>query len=157
MYLGWLFVLVGAQVAFACQHLPNYRLLPTPPQPARRLSASFDIMDLIQRGFTEGRTIAREDLAELHHLYGAKLIDEVTDQLVAGELLCLVEGSERLLPAGPADVIGHSRIIEVILGTLTPDSPGGAAAREYLQPPVQELPPGLSTAAGRRQEGESST
>ena len=157
MYLGWLFVLAGAQVAYACQHLNSYRLLPAPPEPARRLSASLDIMDLVQDNFREDRPMTREDLSGLHRLYGPRLIDEVTDQLVAGELLCVVEGSERLLPAGPSEVIGHSRIIEVILGSRTPDTPGGLATQDFLRVASQAVSPGSPPPAGRRQEGESST
>lgn len=159
MYLGWLFVLMGAQVAFACQHLEKYRLVRTTTQPVKKLSASFDLMDKVQEGFRHDRALSDEELQTLHRLYGTGLIDEVTDELVNGELLYRVEGSERLMPAGPEQAIPPRRIIDTILGTEAPESTGGKVAKKFLATVNQSDPSSrsLSSPPGKRQEGESST
>lgn len=151
MYLGWLFVLSGAQVAYACQHLHSYRLLPESALPARRLSAAFDIIAAVQNAFRDSRPLAKEDLDQVLPEYSADLIDDIVQQLKAAELLYVVGSEERLLPAGPAETLGRQPIITAIFGSETGPTEGGHAADRILRSAAQ---------AGsdlQRQEGESST
>lgn len=162
MYLGWLFVLAGAQVAYACQHLKSYRLVPAPAEPVRRLSAAMDIMKTVQKAHAERLPLTVEDLESLHKDYVSSLLKEVCDELIEAELLHVSTSNGCLLPAGPQEVIGHGQIINAILGTETPETPGGTAIREALFRAVQS-PPSLHALGGREsgpgnlQEGKSST
>jgi len=162
MYLGWLFVLAGAQVAYACQHLRTYRLLPAAAEPVVRLSAAMDIMAWVQKGHALSQPLTREDLKSLQAEYGSVVVEEVTDELVAAELLHISSSTGCLLPAGPADVLGHGPVIAAIFGTETPDTPGGAATREVLLKTVQPSPDrqtqgGQNSGPGNLQDGQSST
>ncbi len=47
MYLGWVFILTGAQLAYAFQNVKTYRLVPFSGSPSLKLGAAFDIMDHI--------------------------------------------------------------------------------------------------------------
>ncbi|SHO44648.1 YihY/virulence factor BrkB family protein [Desulfopila aestuarii] len=162
MYLGWLFVLAGAQVAYACQNLKSYRLLPVPAEPASRLSAAMDIMEKVQIAHAQSQPLTREDLESLQEEYGSVLVEEVTDELVAAELLHISNSTGCLLPAGPAEVLGHGPVIKAIFGTETPNTPGGAATREVLSQAIH-LSTGVQTQGGQKsgpgnlQEEQSST
>jgi len=162
MYLGWLFVLTGAQVAYACQHINSYRLLPTTAEPVRRLSAAFDIMDMVQSAHATNHPLMKEDLEILQRSYTKALIEEVEDTLVKAKLLHISPTTEWLLPSGPAAAIGYSPVIEAILGTRVPDTPGGNVARDVLDK-IHHSPEGLQiegsseTDSGSLQDGQSST
>lgn len=162
MYLGWLFVLAGAQVAYACQHLRSYRLLPETAEPARRLSAAFDIMASVQKAYGENSPISTEDLETALPEYSSGLLSEVQEQLVTAELLHISTTHARLLPAAPGEVIGRGPIIAAILGVNTPATPGGSASRDALlaashsSADSPEQGSG-APASGNLQEGQSST
>ena len=162
MYLGWLFVLAGAQVAYACQHLYSYRLVPTSAEPAQQLSAALDIMEKLQNSHAKGQPLIREDLEPFHAVYSSVLVEEVTDKLVASELLHISSSTGCLLPAGPAEALGHGPVIEAIFGTETPETPGGSATKTALMNIVHSST-GLQTHGGRKtgpgnlQEEQSST
>lgn len=164
MYLGWLFVLGGAQVAYACQHLRSYRLLAVPAVPSQKLSAAFDIMDSVQKSFEENRAITAEDLISRHPNYSAALVRDVLEELTEAEVLYLATNHNRLLPAAPADTIDHRTIIRIILGTDTPDTPGGRSSEMALraasaQSSASSAPGSLGTepGSGNLQDGPRST
>lgn len=162
MYLGWLFVLGGAQIAYACQNLRNYRIVPTPSEPSAKLSAAFDIMDLVQKAFAESAPLTIEGLIDLLPDYSAALVQEVTEQLIAAKTLHLAAQEELVLPAGPAGRIDHPLIIGIILGTATVNSPGGRASRQAIQAAAAYSsaafgPSAPESAEGNLQDGPSST
>lgn len=163
MYLAWLFVLGGAQVAYACQHLGTYRLLQETSEPARRLSAAFDIMDSVQSAFTTSTPITMEDLINQQPYYSATLVQDVAEELIEAGALHISTNHARLLPAAPACIINNKTIIEVIFGSNTPDTPGGRTSKEAIQAAAIQskvLSSGVSgteSGSGNLHEGPSST
>jgi membrane protein len=133
IYLGWLFVLGGAQIAYACQNRKSYILLPTPSEPSVRLSAAFDIMDSVQKAFSENTRLTMSGIIARQPDYTAALVQEVAERLIAAGALYISKTEDRLLPAGPVNIIDHRRIIEIILGTSTADTPGGKSSRQAIQ------------------------
>jgi membrane protein len=125
MYLGWLFILGGAQLAYACQHLHTYKLAPAVTFPSQRLSAAFDIMASVQIGFEENVPVTEQEIILRHPAYSASVLQDVIQELTAAEVLHVSTSHERLLPAAPATKLDHRILIGVILGTEAPDTPGG--------------------------------
>ena len=163
MYLGWLSVLGGAQIAYACQNLHAYRLLPTSSEPSERLGAAFDIMDSVQKAFSENTLLTIAGLIDLLQPYhDAALVREVAEQLIAAGALHLSTGEKRLLPAGPANKRDHRLIITILLGSSAADTPGGRTSRQVIEAAadysslawVSTQP---ESASGNLQEGPSTT
>lgn len=138
MYLAWLFVLTGAQVAYAIQNLPGYRLLPYVPIPSLRLSAAFDILEEVRTGFAENVAVTRQNLAEKLSSYDALIVDATITELCEAGFLFTAKESERLLPAGPTSDAEQKHVINLILGTQTPQTEGGEIGRKVLEAASQE-------------------
>lgn len=138
MYLAWLFVLTGAQVAYAIQNLSGYRLLPYIPIPSLRLSAAFDILDEVRSGFAENVAVTRQDLAETLNSYDALIVDTTISELCEAGFLFTAQESDRLLPAGPTSDTEQKQVINLILGTQTPQTEGGELGRKVLEAASQE-------------------
>ncbi len=147
IYLGWLFILTGAQVAYACQNIASYRLLPLAAVPSLKLAAAFDIMDCIVSAFDDGKAITSENLAE--YLPGSQraVTTEVVTKLREAGLLHVSQSDKRLLPASTGKGFNYQEVVAVILGTDTTDTGGGArstramaAAASASNTPGQDAP-----------------
>lgn len=162
MYLGWLTVLGGAQIAYACQHLHAYRLLPTASEPSLRLGAAFDIMDSVGKAFAENTPLTIDTLIDHQPSYDGGLVREVAEQLIAAEVLYISTKKARLLPSAPADKIDHRLIISILLGTGTADTPGGKASRQAIEAAAAYSSAAFGSVqpestSGNLQDGPSST
>ncbi|MBE0583797.1 MAG: YihY/virulence factor BrkB family protein [Desulfofustis sp.] len=140
IYFGWLFVLLGAEVAYAIQNRTSYALRDHATDAALQLSAAFDICTAITERFTDARGTTIDDVAVAHPCYPRGLLEATADTLVAGGLLHHSRETGVLMPSGPPDSFDHHRLISVILGASPPDTAGGrqaasiiAAARTGLQ------------------------
>lgn len=133
MYLGWLFILTGAQIAYTLQNLDSYRLLPHHAAPSVQLSAAFDIMRTIREGYSAGTPINRTELFTALMDYDTEIIQEGIAKLETGGLLLSAQESELLVPAGPVSENEKQQIIDTVLGTSTPDTEGGQIGRQVLE------------------------
>lgn len=132
IFLGWMFILTGAQVAFAVQNIQTFRLLPFSAASSLKLAAAFDIIDCVYRAFAAGRPVPPEKLPAALPAYGTALIVEVTAALAKGGLLHLSQSDHRLLPATPETACDSQAVVAVILGTEAPDSEGGRKSRRAI-------------------------
>jgi membrane protein len=161
MYLGWLFILGGAQLAYACQNLGTYRLAPTVTPPSQRLSAAFDIMESVQKSFKEKIPVTAQDIIESHPAYNASVLQDVIQELITAEVLHISTTHEQLLPAAPDTKLDHRVLIGIILGTEAPDTPGGAFCLKAMNAASLQSDSLVSDPSGeypeKRQEDPSST
>ncbi len=127
IYLGWIFILTGAQLAFACQHLDSYRLLPPlATQPSHMLGAAYDIMDNVYKSFSKNIRLTRTDLIKsLESHYPKQLLEKVVDRLQKSEFVYLNQNDDRILPTHPIDLFEEQDIIDSILGSDSPETDGG--------------------------------
>jgi membrane protein len=148
IYLGWMFFLTGAQVAFAFQNVKAYRLVPLTAASSLKLAAAFDIMDSVYRAFTAGQSVTAETLAANLPPYSPPLIAESLAILKAADVIHTSQSDERLLPTSPSEQYDGKAVVEIILGTEAPDTDGGTksimaieAAAEAMskpEPPIGE-------------------
>ena len=130
VYLGWLFVLGGAQLAYALQHLDSHQLAPLTATPALRLACAFDSIEQVETGIRTRRAVTDEDLAVSMQVYPPGLVKDVLADLITAGLLHHSQSDGRLLPAGPG---GDDRaIIAAVLGEQVPDTRGGAVSATVL-------------------------
>jgi len=140
LYLGWIFILTGAQVAFACQTRHSYQLLPLPTTPAKQLSAAFDIVHHIFLFFDRHQPVTRRMLPELCPEYPPPLLTAATEQLLAAGIIHSDDKQQRLFPSIAAADLHQGAIVEAILGGNTPDTKGGQQSRHALEAANQALP-----------------
>lgn len=133
IYLSWLFILVGAQVAFAIQNEKKISLVELPAQPSIKLSAAFDIVEKVYSGFESKKTVTKEMLIEELPMYPSATISLVTSELVKGGFLTHTDSSKSYLPLFAHHQLNKSDVIETILGGETANTNGGDISREILQ------------------------
>jgi membrane protein len=126
IYLGWLFILAGAQVAYAWQNMQSYRLLPLAAVPSLELGAAFDIIDCIASAFAEAKPMNSHNLLESLPQYDCTMIAEVMAKLQRGGLIHVSQSDNRLLPASPEEAKDYQKAVAIILGTDTVKTCGGA-------------------------------
>lgn len=140
IYLGWIFILVGAQVAFAAQNIKVYKLIPPAITPALRLSAAFDIMDCVYRNFTSGQSTTEEKLSGLLPSYPPQLISETIDVLEKAEIIQVVQRDGRLLPGTTLEQYDTRAVARNILGMEAPDTNGGNMSRRAIEAAAEANP-----------------
>ena len=133
IYLGWIFFLTGAQVAFAFQNLQTYRLAPFSADPSLRLAAAFDIIDSVCLAFSTGRSITAETLADNLPPYPQPVVAETLAMLKAGELVHISRSDKRLLPISSLEQYDGKSVVEIILGAEAPDTRGGKRSIAAIQ------------------------
>lgn len=124
MFLGWVFILGGAQLAFACQRQNSYQLRKLNHSPMEQISAAFDIVDIIYTSYTDKRTVQKKDLPYHCAAYSAALLSSCVDKLIATQII-EVSKTGRLLPGSPATHLQYKEVVAAILGNSFPDTEGG--------------------------------
>ncbi len=133
IYLGWLFILTGAQVAYAFQNEKTYRLLPFKDSPSVKLSAAFDVMDYIYTAFTEHQPVTARNLADNLPHYAPLMVTDTLDELMKAGMIRVSQTDDRLLPMPPVDEYDRQIIVSIILGTDAPDTAGGIVSRKAIE------------------------
>jgi membrane protein len=133
MYLGWIFILTGAQVAYAVQNLKVYTLFRPEVKPSLKLAAAFDIINCIYISFSNNTNLRHEQLTERLPHYSRPLLEEISELLKNAEIIHCSETTGQLLPAGPEEKLEQRKIIDIILGRNAPDTPGGKKSRDILE------------------------
>ncbi len=145
LYLGWIFILTGAQVAFTCQtHHSHQLLLPAPPTPAKQLSAAFDIVHQVFSFFDREQTLTPEMLPALCPGHIPSLLASTIGQLLAAGIIHIQDKNQSILPTILAAKLSQGSIVKAILGTDTPDTEGGQLSRRAIEAASQALPSELS-------------
>ncbi|MBW6520057.1 MAG: YihY/virulence factor BrkB family protein [Desulfoarculaceae bacterium] len=140
LYLGWIFILTGAQVAFACQTHTSYQLLSATPTPAEQLSAAFDIVRQVFISFDQQQPLPVKMLPGLCPGQRPSLLSSTLDQLLAAGIIHLEDKRQYLFPALPATKLKQETVVKTILGTDTPDTEGGRQSRRAIEAASQALP-----------------
>lgn len=143
--LGWIFILTGAQVAFACQTHHDYQLLPAPPTPAEQLSAAFDIVHQIFLSFDRQQALTLKMLPDLCPGHPPSLISSTIDQLLAADVIHVEDKQQLLFPTVPASQLNPGALVKTILGERTPDTEGGRQSRSAIEAASQSLPLNFQT------------
>ena len=125
IYLGWVFFLTGAQVAYSLQNIKTYRLVRKIPAPSLQLAAALDIMDRLYLAFAASQPLTAARLAEVLPVYPPQLIAEVLSKLTATRLLHASASDKRLLPTSPWEQYDGKRVAHLIFGAEAPDTCGG--------------------------------
>jgi membrane protein len=132
MFLGWVFILGGAQLAFACQQHHRYQLKKLNHSPLEQLSAAFDILNITYDFYANKTQLKTKELPAHCPAYSATLLFSSLKKLIASQTIVSTEKG-RLLPSGPANKLQYQEIVSSILGNSFPDTRGGKAAAALLK------------------------
>jgi membrane protein len=133
IYFGCLFVLLGAQVAYAIEKNDRYQLIKKNDAPSIKLSAALDLCSAIKRSFQDNNAIDLDSVHQEYPAYTLEQLEEARDTLVSAGFLHHSRESEKLMPSLPPQSITPKIVIEAVLGTITPDSFGGKVSAEAVQ------------------------
>ncbi len=125
MYFGWVFILIGAQIAYSCQNQDNYQIRPLPAEPALQLGAAFDIVAHVFSTFEQEQPTSLEKVQESLTDYQPALLSQTTELLISAGILHTINKNGHLMPSAPLKKTGHDRIIEAVLGSNFTDTQGG--------------------------------
>lgn len=115
VYFIWIFILFGAQFAFACQNLNNYRIISATGTPAQKLNGAFAIIAEVYKGFEHESAPSLATLEAQLSEYPADLLRATVSQLLKAGLLHVSTATGQILPAAPAENITPARLIALIL------------------------------------------
>ncbi len=132
MFLGWVFILGGAQLAFACQRHQSYQLKALNHSPLEQFSCAIDILDTIYSRFTDRGRIHKNDLPGLCPSYSATTLFSTLKKLTEAQIVvCSRKG--RLLPGAPAESMSYLDIASAVFGKSFPDTAGGRKASQIFE------------------------
>ena len=128
VWVAWLFVLIGAQLAYAIQNEPTYHFTSRPVEPALRLSAALDVCNTVGQRFNAAEQTRGEDLVDSHREYPPELVGQTVDTLVGAGLLHHSSETGEIILSRPPEKISGRSIVEAVFGTETPATAGGDQA-----------------------------
>jgi len=133
MYFGWIFILAGAQIAFACQNRNIYRLTSTQAVPSLKLAIAYDLIEYVQDQFDNEKAATIEDFQQQFPMHRPVLIQEIGDELAANNIIHSTETDSRIMPSVPKEKLEHRKIIAAVLGKTFSNTAGGEHSRQALQ------------------------
>jgi len=133
MYLGWIFILAGAQVSYTFQNIKSYTLVPLTGAPSLKLAAAFDIMDNIYSAFASKQPLFRQNIVELLPQYPPKMLEKALLELQQAEAVHLSQTDERLLPMTPLEQYENQVVVDIILGSDAPATTGGKRSLQAIK------------------------
>ncbi|MBT8346398.1 MAG: YihY/virulence factor BrkB family protein [Desulfofustis sp.] len=132
VWVAWLFVLIGAQLAYAIQNEPTYHFTSQTAVPSLRLSAALDVCRTVGERFSAAERTDNEDLINTHRDYSPELVGETVDTLVNAGVLHHSRETGELMLSRPPDQMPGRIIVEAVLGTETPETVGGTQAAKAM-------------------------
>ncbi len=137
MYIGWIFILAGAQLAFACQNRVTYTLVPKQPEPSLQLAIGFDFIDYTFKNFTNNTDITLDDFKETYPDYVPGIIETTVEKLMKAGLIHYSGATAAIKPSLPAEELDNERLVSSILGNTYGETKGGILSRNILEQGAQ--------------------
>lgn len=142
VWVGCMFVLLGAQIAYAIQIEPLYQFFRKTPKPVLQISAGLDICTVIGTRFKNMEPTRQSDVAKLLPEYNQDLLDDVLEALIKKDILHYTRKTKEIMPSRPIDMLTNQKIVETVLGRDLPGTPGGQATLKAMNGMVEAFPAG---------------
>jgi membrane protein len=130
VWFGWLFILIGAQLAYGFQTVNSYCFVDGRAVPALDLALAFDITTEIHSAFHEKKKLSPGEIIGQLPNYQDKDVQRILDSLESGGLVHRSQSDNRLLPS--AEKWDESELVRLILGSASQSSPGAAFSRRTI-------------------------
>lgn len=139
LYFGWIFILLGAQLAYAYQHKDSIRLVAVDFPPSLRLAVAFDLLDFVEECFQEQKQATLDGFTEKYRMHSLAVINETIVKLENDGLLHRIEGDGSLMPSMPRKKIEYSTVVQAIIGSIYSESEGGKKSSCVLNAVTDKL------------------
>ena len=142
--LGWMFILLGATLAYAIQHRNSYQPAGAESSTRQDFQRTFDILITVYNNFLLGRGTSLEQLIGQCKVVNETDLARPLDILVQGGLLYEIEqdGTAAFIPCRPPEKVDAARIIRLILGKEGKvESVGGDLADQVIRSAEHVIPP----------------
>ncbi|MCI5222348.1 MAG: YihY/virulence factor BrkB family protein [Candidatus Electrothrix sp. AR4] len=142
--LGWIFILLGAALAYAIQNHNHYQLPGTDSTVRQDLQLAFDVLLTVYNNFAQAKTTLIEQLPESCHVINEIDLARTLGLLIQGDLLHEIDkdGFVSLIPSRPAEQVTAAQVIRLILGhEVATNSVGGQLADQIVQAAEQFVNP----------------
>ncbi len=136
LHLGWIFLLLGAALAYAVQNRDRYNpLTGNTATPMQRLQLAFDILRIVYDNFYHTRPTTLPMLARELNGEPIARLSEIVKILLKGGLLFKVSDQEEITvtPAQPLPRFNAEKVLELILGRPDPTGRDGQLSRQIFQ------------------------
>ncbi|WPD24251.1 MAG: YihY/virulence factor BrkB family protein [Candidatus Electrothrix scaldis] len=143
--LGWMFILLGAVLAYAIQHRNSYQLSGIESNTRQDLQRTFDILLTVYNNFTLGKATSLDQMVEQCQVVNETDLARPLDLLVQNKFLHEIdqEDTSAFIPSHPLEQVEASQIIRMILGKEgEADSVGAQLADQVVQAAEESLPVG---------------
>ena len=134
--LGWIFILLGATLAYAIQHCNSYQLLGVETSTRQELQRVFDILITVYNNFAAGQGTPFEQLIDQCQVMNENDLARPLELLVQGEFLYEIEQDEVavFIPCCPPEQVDATQITRLILGQESDgDSVGSHLADQIIR------------------------
>lgn len=132
IYFGWIFILAGAQIAYAYQHKDSFHLTSKESPASMRLAIAYDLLDYVQHCFEEEKGATVDYFANEYPMHDMRIIDETIIQLQKQGLIHLAEDSTLLKPSIPRKRIDYKKVVQAIVGAEYSETEGGKKSNLVL-------------------------
>ncbi|MEE4243297.1 MAG: YihY/virulence factor BrkB family protein [Desulfopila sp.] len=132
VYFGWIFILTGAQIAYAVQNRDTMRLLPRTTPPSLKLAIAYDVLEYVQQKFDMEEKASLDDFLHAFPMHSPETLQQTVDLLREADLIHWVDDQTSMKPSIPGNKLDHSRIIKAIIGSTYGETKGGEKSCEVL-------------------------
>lgn len=132
IYCGWIFILIGAQIAYACQHNNSFRLTSTVSPPSLQLAVAYDLLDYVQHRFDKEQQATLEHFISIYTMHNPHLVSDTIDQLKCAGLIHTTEDSTSLKPSIPRQSLDYGKVVRAVIGATFSETEGGKKSSHVL-------------------------
>jgi len=144
MQLGWMFILLGAVLAYAIQNRNHYRLPGAESTARQRLQQAFDVLLTVYGNFSRAEATGEEELAAACAVRNEADLSQTVDLLISGGLLHETEqnGAAAYIPARPTEQLSAAQVVRLVFGRSSEkESEGGRLAAQAVLAAEEAVPP----------------
>ncbi len=133
IYFGWIFILLGAQIAYAYQNKDTFRLVAAKAQPSLRLAVAYDLLGYIREGFHAEKKATAPDFLGKYPMHNKTLVDETIENLIEHGMIHHAADNISLMPSIPEEKINHGKVVQAIMGSTFSKTEGGKTSSQVLE------------------------
>jgi len=132
IYCGWIFILIGAQIAYDYQHNNYFRLTTAVSPPSLQLAVAYDLLDYVQDQFDKEQKATLEHFTSIYTMHNPHLVSDTIDQLKGAELIHTTEDSTSLKPSIPRESLDYGKVVRAVIGATFSETEGGKKSSHVL-------------------------
>ncbi len=142
LYFGWIFILLGAQIAYAYQNKDTFRLIATEALPSLKLALAYDLLDYIRESFHAEKSATTPDFLTHYPMHSKALTDETIEHLIEHGMIHHTDDKTSLKPSIPEEKLSHSKVVQAILGSTFSNTVGGKTSSKVLEAAASQIAAG---------------